>query len=66
MKYFQKEKKLIEIYFRTLGKTDLARVDVTGVKTIYEKYKDSSEPKGVRAHFQLDESSLLVIDRVKH
>ena len=50
--------------FRALGRTDLARVRVTGVRTAYEKYKNSSESKGVRAHFQLDENCLLAIDRV--
>jgi len=47
-----------------LGQTDLSRVRVTGVRMAYEKYKNTSESKGVRAHFQLDENGLLLIDRV--
>jgi hypothetical protein len=52
-------------YFRTLGQTDLVRVRVIGVRTAYDKYKDIIESKGVKAHFQLDENCLLVIDRVR-
>jgi len=37
-----------------------------GVRKAYDKHKDTSESKGVKAHFQLDESSLLVLDRVCH
>ncbi len=48
-----------------MGKTELSRVRVNGVRMAYEKYKNISESKGVRAHFHLDESCLLVIDRVK-
>lgn len=50
--------------FSALGQTDLARVRVSGVQMAYEKFKESSESKGVRAHFRLDESCLLTIDRV--
>ncbi len=48
-----------------LGQTNLSRVRVTGVGTAYEKHKDTSESKGVKAHFQLDENCLLVLDRVR-
>ena len=57
MKYFL-------LFCRALGQTELSRVHVTGIRETYEKYRNISEPKGVRAHFQLDESSLLVLDRV--
>jgi len=57
--------KLLNIHFRTLGQTDLSRVHVTGVREAYEKYKDIKESKGVKAHFQLDENGLLIIDRVR-
>ncbi|CAF1635358.1 unnamed protein product [Adineta ricciae] len=50
---------------RALGQTDLSRVHVTGIRETYDKYRNISEPKGVRAHFQLDESSLLVLDRME-
>jgi len=53
------------MYFRILGQTDLVRVRVTGVRTVYDKYKDIIESKGVKAHFQLDENCLLIIDRVR-
>ncbi len=51
-------------YFSALGQTDLARISVTGVRTAYEKHKDTSESKGVKAHFQLDDNCLLGLDRV--
>jgi hypothetical protein len=51
-------------YFRALGQTDLAHYTVTGVRTAYEKHKNTSESKGVKAHFQLDDNCLLVLDRV--
>ncbi|CAF4144239.1 unnamed protein product [Rotaria sp. Silwood2] len=50
---------------RALGQTELFRVNVLGVHTAYEKHKDTSESKGVKAHFQLDENSLLVLDRIE-
>ncbi|UJR27971.1 hypothetical protein I4U23_009229 [Adineta vaga] len=50
---------------RALGQTELTRIHVTGVHETYEKYRNISEPKGVRAHFQLDESSLLILDRME-
>lgn len=51
--------------FSALGQTDLARVRVSGVRTTLEKFKESGESKGVRAHFRLDDSCLLTIDRVR-
>jgi hypothetical protein len=56
---------MIYIHFSALGQTDLSRVRVTGVRTAYDKYQNISESKGVKAHFQLDENCLLVIDRVR-
>ncbi|CAF4848104.1 unnamed protein product [Rotaria sp. Silwood1] len=50
---------------RALGQTELFRVNVLGVRTAYEKHKDTSESKGVKAHFQLDDNSLLVLDRIE-
>ncbi|CAF3328606.1 unnamed protein product [Rotaria socialis] len=50
---------------RSLGKTDLLRINVSGARKAYEKHQDTSESKGVKAHFQLDDNSLLVLDRVE-
>ncbi|CAF2097812.1 unnamed protein product [Rotaria magnacalcarata] len=50
---------------RSLGKTDLLRINVGGARKAYEKHQDTSESKGVKAHFQLDDNSLLVLDRVE-
>ncbi len=52
-------------YFSALGQTDLARISVTGARTAYEKHKDTSESKGIKAHFLLDDNCLLTLDRVK-
>ncbi|CAF0754416.1 unnamed protein product [Adineta steineri] len=48
-----------------LGITELSRIHVTGVNKTYDKHKDTMESKGVRAHFQLDDSCLLVLDRIE-
>jgi hypothetical protein len=52
------------IHFSALGQTELSRIRVTGVRTAYDKHKDTHESKGVKAHFRLDESCLLGLDRV--
>lgn len=49
---------------RALGTSDLARISVTGARAAYEKHKDTAESKGVKAHFHLDDSSLITLDRV--
>ena len=53
------------VCFRALGRTELARISVTGARAAYDKHKDTSESKGVKAHFHLDENCLLNLDRVK-
>ncbi|CAF1187477.1 unnamed protein product [Rotaria sordida] len=50
---------------RALGRTELARVHVTDVRTAYDKHKDTSESKGIKAHFQLDDNCLIVLDRIE-
>ena len=52
--------------FRALGQTDLGRITVTGARAVYEKHKETCESKGIKAHFQLDDNCLLVLDRVNH
>lgn len=49
---------------RALGKTDLFRVIVENARDAYEKHQGTCESKGIKAHFQLDDNSLLVLDRV--
>ena len=63
--------KVLESFFPTcttassaLGQTDLFRVRVTGVRTAYDKHQQTSESKGVKAHFQLDDNCLMTLDRV--
>ena len=53
------------MFFSALGQTDLARVSVTGARTAYDKHKDTSESKGVKAYFLLDDNGLFALDRVK-
>jgi hypothetical protein len=59
-----KQRRAIYLIHRALGQTELTHVSVTGARTAYEKHKDTSESKGVKAHFQLDDNCLLAIDRV--
>ncbi|CAF1019934.1 unnamed protein product [Adineta steineri] len=50
---------------RALGQTELLHVSVSGADKAYEKHKDTSESKGIKAHFQLDDNCLLTLDRVE-
>jgi hypothetical protein len=51
-------------YSRALGEKDLFRIYVQDARVAYEKYHTTCESKGIKAHFQLDDNSLLVLDRV--
>ncbi|CAF1108117.1 unnamed protein product, partial [Didymodactylos carnosus] len=50
---------------KTLGRTNLCKVNVKGAHDAYQKHKDTAESKGVKAHFRLDENCLLVLDTVE-
>jgi len=50
---------------KALGETDLFRVAVEDARRVYEKHQSTCESKGIKAHFQLDENSLLVLDRME-
>lgn len=56
---------LTETDKKALGKTDLFRVTVDDARHIYEKHQSTCESKGIKAHFQLDENSLLTLDRME-
>ncbi|XP_029029495.1 hypoxia up-regulated protein 1 isoform X2 [Betta splendens] len=46
------------------GSTNLTTVKLTGVGSSFQKHGDS-ESKGIKAHFNMDESGVLLLDRVE-
>uniref|UniRef100_L7M9E8 Hypoxia up-regulated protein 1 n=1 Tax=Rhipicephalus pulchellus TaxID=72859 RepID=L7M9E8_RHIPC len=44
------------------GSLNISKVSLTGVADAIQKHADSAEPKGIKAHFRLDESGLLHLD----
>ncbi|XP_037278905.2 hypoxia up-regulated Grp170 co-chaperone protein isoform X2 [Rhipicephalus microplus] len=44
------------------GSLNISKVSLTGVAEAIQKHADSAEPKGIKAHFRLDESGLLHLD----
>lgn len=45
------------------GSVNLTTVKLSGVGESFKKHTDA-ESKGIKAHFNMDESGLLVLDRV--
>lgn len=44
------------------GSLNISKVSLTGVAEAIQKHADDAEPKGIKAHFRLDESGLLHLD----
>ena len=52
-------------YFRTFGSKKLQKITLTGVGDAFTKHSTSSaESKGVKAHFRMDESGILLFEKV--
>uniref|UniRef100_A0A8C9T3M9 Hypoxia up-regulated protein 1 n=1 Tax=Scleropages formosus TaxID=113540 RepID=A0A8C9T3M9_SCLFO len=49
---------------RAFGSLNLTTVKLTGVGKSFKKHEDA-ESKGIKAHFNMDESGVLLLDRVK-
>jgi len=45
------------------GSTHLQTVSLAGVEDAYSQHSDA-EPKGIKAHFRVDDSGLLHLDKV--
>lgn len=45
------------------GNTHLQTVSLAGVEDAYSQHSDA-EPKGIKAHFRVDDSGLLYLDKV--
>lgn len=45
------------------GSVNLTTVKLSGVGDSFKKHSDA-ESKGIKAHFNMDESGLLILDRV--
>ena len=51
---------------RAFGSPKLEEVTLNGVEDAYNKHaKDGSESKGVKAHFKMDDSGILTLDKVE-
>ena len=49
---------------REFGSTQLQTVTLTGVETAFTKHQENTEHKGVKAHFRVDDSGILTLDKV--
>ena len=58
-----KENELKNFFHRILGTNNVSRISLLNVKEIFEKHKDE-ESKGIKAHFRLDDSGLINLDKV--
>lgn len=47
------------------GSLNLTTVRLSGVGSSFQKHTDA-ESKGIKAHFNMDESGVLLLDRVSH
>jgi len=56
---------LTESQLKELGPTSLQSVSLVGVEDAYSKHGEGTEAKGVKAHFRMDNSGLLYLDKVE-
>lgn len=49
--------------YSEFGNTHLQTVSLAGVEDAYSQHNDA-DPKGIKAHFRVDESGLLHLDKV--
>lgn len=56
---------LTEAELQTFGNTTLEKVMLTGIEDAYSKHGTDSESKGVKAHFRMDDSGVLYLDKVE-
>lgn len=53
----------MSISLRVFGSQNLTTVKLSGVGSSFKKHSDA-ESKGIKAHFNMDESGVLILDRV--
>jgi len=51
------------MYCSEFGNTHLQSISLAGVADAYSQNSDA-EPKGIKAHFRVDDSGLLYLDKV--
>ena len=49
---------------RTYGSKKLQKITLSGVGDAYSKHSETTESKGVKAHFRMDESGILLFEKV--
>jgi hypothetical protein len=50
--------------YREFGNNHLQTVTLNGVENAYNDHGQDAEPKGIKAHFRMDDSGLLILDKV--
>lgn len=53
----------LSLFLRIFGSQNLTTVKLSGVGSSFKKHSDA-ESKGIKAHFNMDESGVLILDRV--
>jgi len=53
----------MHVYCSEFGSTHLQTISLSGVADAYSQHSDA-EPKGIKAHFRVDDSGLLYLDKV--
>lgn len=56
---------LLAAFCSIFGSLNLTTVKLSGVGSSFQKHTDA-ESKGIKAHFNMDESGVLLLDRVSH
>jgi len=52
-----------EAAITVIGSLNISKVDLAGVTEVFEKHKDE-ESKGIKVHFNMDESGLFQVDKI--
>lgn len=56
---------LLAVFCSIFGSLNLTTVKLSGVGSSFQKHTDA-ESKGIKAHFNMDESGVLLLDRVSY
>lgn len=56
---------LLAVFCSVFGSLNLTTVKLSGVGSSFQKHADA-ESKGIKAHFNMDESGVLLLDRVSY
>jgi hypothetical protein len=54
----------LPLCYREFGSIHVQTVTLKGVENAYNDHGKDAEPKGIKAHFRMDDSGLLSLDKV--